>query len=763
MPNTPPWKGNNTPPGQGGNTAPWKGSNSNSPFGKGNTTPWKGNNSPRGGATGKPVSWQSSKPTTKKIRQKISRSNVSKIRRPLKGVRKPPRAGNISKFGGGKAKQIKQVSSGIAAVAAKTGTTGLPLVKLLANSRFLAGVNSVPAVALIGANIAVWRQNLQTLLNIYRPASSPAIFFYDPSAASRVPEPPFTGGQSQGVLYKVLVTVERYDSRGTKVNDTTVLFDNVIGKVQGAKVELKDEALGSFSLALIGTNYDGTDQLLGTSLGVGFSSISVSKLFISRKDGLSDTGGDPPAIGETQVSQGGVSNSNGQSPTPKSPPSSNKKLKTYSDEIIENDSGSTPTPKVQAVPAQISIPAPNPQDNTTTEPHSPTDSPPVVQKDPTTPAINNKPKTYVKKTYYPQNSDFKLPGTEIIPNSTTGIPTRITRRYADPKIPDNAEEITTVIPVVLAPIKPVPKVVTKYPASVTPAKVTRINPCKKGCGGASSNNGSNLTPAESNALLQLGDLALLQTINQKLGDKIPNGGISGGLKNLHKSLAFDRWLNLLNVALTLNNALILSSSVLDTVIQVADNVFNAIGFKFKSPDGSEIGFGSVVSGGVKSILSKIIPKEVSQASQNVFVKFNRVVQVGGNLLQNVRSMMDSTQDIAETTGENVAVIGNALRKTGVVRENSYSPMPEQFDHNSRIHRRLEQIADTVDIFEDITSDLQDIGDETREMKENYDEYQDLLKKERDQKVRENKDIKQAVTNTPEPTEEDEVRGVDKDA
>ncbi len=260
-----------------------------------------------------------------------------------------------------------------------------------------------------------------------------------------------------------------------------------------------------------------------------------------------------------------------------------------------------------------------------------------------------------------------------------------------------------------------------------------------------------------------GGIALLQTINQKLGDKIPNGGISGGLKNLHKSLAFDRWLNLLNTALTLHNALMLSSSVLDTVIQVVDNVFNAIGFKFKSPDGSEIGFGSVVSGGVRSVLSKIIPKEVSQASQNVFVKFNRVVQVGGNLLQNVRSMMDSTQDIAETTGENVAVIGNALRKTGVVRENSYSPMPEQFDHNSRIHRRLEKIADTADIFEDITSDLQDIGDEAREMKENYDEYQDLLKKERDKKVRENKDIKQAVTNTPEPTEEDEIRGVDKDA
>ena len=310
-------------------------------------------------------------------------------------------------------------------------------------------------------------------------------------------------------------------------------------------------------------------------------------------------------------------------------------------------------------------------------------------------------------------------------------------------------------------------VVKTEQAAPTPPTPTKVNKCQKGCGGATPAPAS-LPPATNNLLSQLTaglqaiDLGLLTTINTKLGNQIANGGISGGMGRLHKALAVDRWLNLLNTALGFHNAMMLGTNVVDTVVQIFDNVLASVGIQFTTPDGNSIGFGSVVSGGIRNIATKIVGTKTVAAAQNVFIRFNRFVQVGGNLLSNVRSIVDTSQDIAETTAENVGIIGNALKRTGVVRENSYPTMTEGFDHNSRIHRRLEKIGDSIDIFEDLTSDLLDISEEISDMKTNAEEYQELKEKEIKQKDKKINEVKKAATNVPEPKEEDEARGIEKD-
>ncbi len=296
---------------------------------------------------------------------------------------------------------------------------------------------------------------------------------------------------------------------------------------------------------------------------------------------------------------------------------------------------------------------------------------------------------------------------------------------------------------------------------VKPPNQTKVDDCAGKCGG--------LTPGQANKLnslnnlvlpAELVDLALLKVINTKLGGQIANGGISSGLRNMTKSLAVDRWLNLLNTALLFHNAFMLGSSVVDVVVQIFDNVLNTIGFRFKDVDGEEISFGSVVSNSVKTVVTNIIGKQTYSALTSAFIKGNRILNSASNLLSNMRSIIDSTQDIAETTGENVSAIGNALKKAGAVRENAYSFMPEQFDNPSRILNRLEKIQDAASTLEDITSEAQDISEDIKELQDNKKEFDDALKDAKDYRNKGEEELKKQATSAPDPTEKDEERGID---
>jgi hypothetical protein len=124
--------------------------------------------------------------------------------------------------------------------------------------------------------------------------------------------------------------------------------------------------------------------------------------------------------------------------------------------------------------------------------------------------------------------------------------------------------------------------------------------------------------------------------------------------------------------------------------------------------------------------------------------------------------MDSTYDIAETTGENVSQIGNALKKAGAVRENAYKLMPTDFRSTSRVQRRLEKLGNAADSIEQISSDALSLTQEVTEMKANQKEFTDELEKARtDQDKIETGKKKDAISN-PEHKPEDEIRTLPKE-
>lgn len=249
---------------------------------------------------------------------------------------------------------------------------------------------------------------------------------------------------------------------------------------------------------------------------------------------------------------------------------------------------------------------------------------------------------------------------------------------------------------------------------------------------------------------------------QKLGDKIANGGISSALGRLHKSLAVDRWLNLLNTALLFHNAFMLGSSAIDIIVQVFDNVLDTIGFKFKDVEGDDIEFSQVVSNSIESIAKNIIGEKAFTLISNAAIKGNRIYQSAANVLYSVRGIIDSVQDIQETIGENVSFIGNALKKDGVVRENSYDWMPTNYNNSSRLLNRLEKVRNGADVLEDITSETRDISEEIQELKNNKEELKEAISKARELKTTEEIDLKDYALNIPELAETDEERGTDDD-
>lgn len=112
-----------------------------------------------------------------------------------------------------------------------------------------------------------------------------------------LPDPPFYGGQCEGVLYKWTYTIFRKTvSTGFESNEGTTSISNIRGRVQD--VGLEDTGTSVVYYA-IGTNADGSPQRIN---GFGSGTWSPGTYSwrwegtITRQDAQPDTCGDPPPI-----------------------------------------------------------------------------------------------------------------------------------------------------------------------------------------------------------------------------------------------------------------------------------------------------------------------------------------------------------------------------------------------------------------------------------------------------------------------------------
>ncbi|MBD2243221.1 hypothetical protein [Nostoc sp. FACHB-888] len=201
-----------------------------------------------------------------------------------------------------------------------------------------------------------------------------------------------------------------------------------------------------------------------------------------------------------------------------------------------------------------------------------------------------------------------------------------------------------------------------------------------------------------------------QTILTRLGAQLP-GGIGGKLSRFTDWLQLDRALNLLILAATIHNALMLSNDIGQTLLGAINNVLQLIGLK--KEDGSNFDIGSVISGSIENLIKGAIGADNYIQLKEAWAKANRVYQATTNVLNSFLNLSQTILQASELIAAYTGRIGNALKKGGVILENAYGWMNPQPRFN-RITTFLEGLQNGASTIQMVTQAPLDIITATTE-------------------------------------------------
>lgn len=186
-----------------------------------------------------------------------------------------------------------------------------------------------------------------------------------------------------------------------------------------------------------------------------------------------------------------------------------------------------------------------------------------------------------------------------------------------------------------------------------------------------------------------------------------------------KATRLDKAINALTLFTTVHNAAFLSRNIAETLGDVLSNGLGIVGIT--DEEGSRIDINEIVGQSVTNWLKSLVGEEVWSGTRQTWLKLSRVYQSAANIVFSLRSIMDSTQEVAEFTAENTGKIGNALKKSGVVFESSYRWMPERVQAQDAARRRYQRVFDGLDQIEDTADSLQNVSGEVLDIQEEFQE------------------------------------------
>jgi hypothetical protein len=242
------------------------------------------------------------------------------------------------------------------------------------------------------------------------------------------------------------------------------------------------------------------------------------------------------------------------------------------------------------------------------------------------------------------------------------------------------------------------------------------------------------------------DLALLKVIDDKLGPQV-NGGLSGFLTDkftkLWNSRVIDRALNLMAVGASLHNAIMLSRDLGTTLIETTGNVLAAVGIK--NADGEAFDFNTIIGQTVEGFVKSAVGEENYTKLKQTWVKANRILTAGANLIDSVRSMQNTMIEAQEIVGGWIAKIGNGLSQDGVVNDNTIDWMPEKPDFKNpffRAQQTIENLTEAAESVNQLASSVIETQELTKQINDNYKAFTDEITVKSDQKKTKEEDKKQ---------------------
>jgi hypothetical protein len=222
---------------------------------------------------------------------------------------------------------------------------------------------------------------------------------------------------------------------------------------------------------------------------------------------------------------------------------------------------------------------------------------------------------------------------------------------------------------------------------------------------------------------QILDVALLVTINEKLGPKLP-GGLStviGRIEKISTSVLstvgvvkeklekFAKWsrlgqlVNVLTFIATIHNAYMLSNSLGQTFLSMLSNGLAVFGIKDDS--GNPYDLGSLINKSVEDTVKSVVGEANYTTMSADFKKASRIYQAAANLLFSIQSLRFSIMGALETIGSWNARIGNALRRWGAVGESSYGWMNPSPNFDNKFTQAIQKVEDVTSQVDSVASEV----------------------------------------------------------
>ncbi|OCQ98962.1 hypothetical protein BCD64_23270 [Nostoc sp. MBR 210] len=236
-----------------------------------------------------------------------------------------------------------------------------------------------------------------------------------------------------------------------------------------------------------------------------------------------------------------------------------------------------------------------------------------------------------------------------------------------------------------------------------------------------------------NAGLQIPELALLDTINNKLGNQIP-GGIGRVVSQITRNQAINQIVNLVTMAAAIHNAIQLSDNVAVTFFGILDNLF-AIPTLIINPEGNPIDTRDVFNNAIENVMKSVFGVEEWAEIKARWAAFNRIYQAAANSVNEIRSIGSSLNDAISTTATLTGRGFNALQNDGILSDYNWEPTPENLRLKGGIYAKLGKLADginvvgeTLEAIESVTSEIRSAVESANQIKSNTAEMEAEIKK-----------------------------------
>lgn len=617
----------------------------------------------------------------------------------------------------------------------------------------------------------------------------------DPAALGQGPQtdvgspPPFTGGQSPGVSYRVTVVysdeVKNFEGVWSPraFSQTVTVTGPVqgVGNVGGVLGVLAPNPVPTF---LVGWPY-------ACSSRTDYRNCEGKITAIVRADGQPDTGGNPaggtaptyapnPARGNRQPTTPGLDPNLLPAPsTPDYPNWSPDSGNRWPETPATSPPDTQPFPPAApnnpaAAPVGFTPTAPTTAPNTPTNPNAPPGPPdldpnapprpaPDLATDPDTPA----PAGNLAPVNQPDVNEHGEPFNGWIingqkqygnaPMTWGGNP--ITNSAASVTRPEQ-EQVTLHTPFNVPPVLPVPIPVGQRPPVNTPsAPRLTSNP-------ADNPNVQYVeqpviqTPPEGPKgtcfyeFQRVADIQAKATATQQQASN-PTTGFTGlygiGIESRVKlgetftllqtvnnfmqtawrATRMDKVLNLLTFIGVMHNVGMLSRDVGSTFLQLVSQALQAVGIR--DEEDNPINVEDVVGDSIEMLLRRVFGNAIYEGVGEAWNKANRIISSASAIIWTVRSIADSSLDLMEWIGENTGRIGNALKRWGVVGERSYPWMSESAQAQGRWRSRFSKVNDTLENAEDrlsvymqATSTVIELQEETQELGEQWGNFRESV-------------------------------------